>query len=61
MSDLGSASRPQFSQNQLELFKRRAQVFDDLGGVFQVNRVFQAVVLEPEDVGAERIPLASWS
>ena len=61
MSCLGSASRTQVSQNQLELFKRCAQVFDDLGGdhvgVFQVGRVFQAVVLEPEDVEAELIPL----
>jgi hypothetical protein len=46
-----SASRTKVSQNQLELFKRRAQVFDDPGGdqvgVFKVRRVFQAVVLEP--------------
>jgi hypothetical protein len=57
----GARSRTQVSQNELELFKCRAQVFDDLGGdhvgVFQVGRVFQAVVLEPEDVEAELVSL----
>ena len=56
-----SASRTQVSQNQLELFKRCAQVFDDLGGdevgVFEVGRVFQTVVLEPEDVQAHLVAL----
>ena len=48
---------PRISSNS----SRAAQVFDDLGGddvgVFEVRRVFQAVVLEPEDVQAHLVAL----
>jgi hypothetical protein len=59
-----SASRAQVSQNQLELLKGRAKVFDDLSGdhvgVFRFGRVFQAGILEPKEVEAELVSL-SWS
>ena len=48
---------PRINSNSLSA----AQVFDDLGGddvgVFEVGRVFQAVVLEPEDVQAHLVAL----
>ena len=67
MGQRTSASAPRSTlgrkirQDQLEFHQRRAEVLDDLGsdhvGVFEVGRVLQAVVLEPEDVEADLIAL----
>ncbi len=51
----------QVGGDQGELVQRGLQVFDDLGGDhvgrWQIGRVFQAVVFEPEDVEAGLVPL----
>ena len=56
-----SSGLRQFGLDRLELLQRSTQIFRDLGsddvGIGEILGAFEAVVLEPEDVEAEFVPL----